>query len=366
MAENDPLDPQQPDMTRAARRSASASKRQGTGYGWLGMWLGIAALVVVVVVAGVFVARAVLGKPAGGTAPSSSASSASNDAASSTTASAAVVATTGVTTAPAKSSADATANAAPVPVADPATDQAVTVLMYHHVMPVPSNSIAITPSTFDSQMKYLQDHGFHPVSITQMDDFVNTGKRLPEKPVLITFDDGRTNQLTYAVPILKKYGFTATFFVVKKWVVTTSQFFMHDAELKQLAADGFDVQSHTTNHIQIHPSKTKSGGMETYAKFKKRYWEPTNGMITWMATELGGPPVIAVAYPGGRFNPQAEQLAQEAGYHLAFTTNDGYVTYKGQSAFALPRWNTGARGTTAATFAAVVNGAARAAKKSKK
>jgi len=253
-------------------------------------------------------------------------------------------------------------NAKPVP--DPATDQAVPVLMYHHVMPNPSNFIAISPATFDAQMGYLKSHGFHPVSISQLEEFVYTGKRLPSNPVLITFDDDRMNQLTYAVPILKKYGFTATFFVVKKWIVTSSPYFMHEAQLKQLIADGYDVQSHTANHVQIHPFKSRTTGQfTTYADMKKSYWDALDGMRVWMDSTLGGPAVTALAYPGGRINSQAEQLAKDSGYLVAFTTDSGYVTYKGQNPEALPRWNTGAKGTTLATFAAIMNGAKRAASK---
>ena len=253
------------------------------------------------------------------------------------------------------------------PVANPALDEAVPVFMYHHIMPNPSNSIAITPQAFDQQMKYLRDNGYHPVSIADFDAFVLTGKRLPDKPVLITFDDGRMNQITYGVPILKKYGFAATFFVVKKWIVTSSPSFMHAPELKQLIADGFDVESHTTNHIMIHPFKRASGGMESYASMKQRYWEPTYGMRTWMDATLGGKPMIALAYPGGRYNPDAEQLMRDSGYDLAFTTDDGYVAYqRGKNQYALPRWNTGARGTTLGTFAYILKGAQRAAARSAK
>jgi len=266
--------------------------------------------------------------------------------------------------APSKSAAstateDPNSAAAATSVPDPssASKQAVTVLMYHHIMPNPNNSIAISPSTFDAQMKYLKDNGYHPVSIKQFNAFIERGEQLPDKPVLITFDDNRMNQLTYGVPILKKYGFTATFFVVKKWVVANSDSFMREPELKQLAADGFDVESHTASHIQIHPAKLKSTGkVESYESFKSRYWETTEGMRTWMDQTFGGH-VSAVAYPGGRYNASAEKLIEEAGYTTAFTTNDGYVTYKGQSAYALPRWNTGAKDTSLSRFAAIVKGA---------
>lgn len=351
MAMDEEQEPQS-DMPRRASRPARSARSRNGGRGRTN-WIAVACVIVVVVivlVGGVFLGvRAQLAR---------------QDAVPAQAATRTAVATTSppptqpaVQPTQSVSPEASSARIAPVEVADPARDQAVPVLMYHHIMPVPNNSIAISPSAFDAQMKYLHDNGYHPVSMAQFDAFVLTGKRLPSKPVLITFDDGRMNQLTYGVPILQKYGFTATFFVVKKWIVTTSPSFFHVPELKQLIADGYDVESHTTNHIQIHPSKTSSGGTETYTKFKARYWEPTNGMRLYMDQTLGGPPVIALAYPGGRFNPDAEKLMKDSGYDVAFTTNDGYVTYKGQSQYALPRWNTGARGTTQATFILVVAGA---------
>jgi peptidoglycan/xylan/chitin deacetylase (PgdA/CDA1 family) len=249
---------------------------------------------------------------------------------------------------------------APAEVANPARDQAVPVLMYHHILPKPSNFIAISPATFDAQMKYLHDNGWHSISIAQLQAFVETGKRLPPKPVLITFDDDRTNQLTYGVPILKKYGLTATFFVVQKWINSSSVYFMHVPQLKQLQADGYDLESHTTNHMMMYRFHSKSTGkFESLASMKARMWDPTNGMRVWMDNTFGGQPVTAMAYPGGGNDSFTWQIVQEAGYHLAFTTDTGYITYKGNNAMALPRWNTGARGTTMATFTSILRGAER-------
>jgi peptidoglycan/xylan/chitin deacetylase (PgdA/CDA1 family) len=229
------------------------------------------------------------------------------------------------------------------------TDQEVPVLMYHHIMPAPSNSIAITPSAFDAQMAYLHGHGWHAVSMAQLQAFVLTGERLPSKPVLITFDDGRMNQFVYGVPILKKYGFTATFFVVRSWAESSDTSFMHLTQLKDLVADGFDVESHTTNHNELIRHH------EDYAAMKVRLWDAVNGMRVWMDTTLGCAPVTALAYPGGWYDAYSLQLAQQAGYLLAFTVDPGYVTYRNQDPYALPRWNTGARGTTLPTFIAIVN-----------
>jgi peptidoglycan/xylan/chitin deacetylase (PgdA/CDA1 family) len=239
----------------------------------------------------------------------------------------------------------------PVAVATVATDQVVPALMYHHVMPKPNNSIAISPATFDQQMKYLSDHGFHSVSMAQFKDFVLTGKRLPSKPVLITFDDGRLNQLTYAVPILRKYGFTATFFVIERWATSHEADLLHLGDLRTLVAEGFDVQSHTTRHRYM-----RSFHGETYAGMSTRYDADLAGMRTWLTDNVSqDTSIVALAYPGGFYDTNVEKLTAASGYSLAFTVNWGYVKYGKVNHYAIPRWNTGARGLSFKTFKKIVN-----------
>ncbi|MDR3687479.1 MAG: polysaccharide deacetylase family protein [Coriobacteriia bacterium] len=335
-----------PDRVRSTALRSSRPKRQRP----VGLIVAVVAVVSLVLV-GAFGARWALTR------------SAEKPGISAAQAAVAVAPTSGVKAkplaAPSSSAPTSATASAPAEVANPALDQAVPVLMYHHILPVPSNFIAISPATFDAQMKYLHDNGWHAISIAQLQEFVETGKRLPSKPVLITFDDDRMNQLTYGVPILKKYGFTATFFVVQKWINSTSQYFMHVPQLKQLQADGYDLESHTTNHMMMYRFHSKSTGkFESLTSMKTRMWDPTNGMRVWMNQTFGGQPVTALAYPGGGNDSFTWQIVKDAGYHLAFTTDTGYVTYKGSNPMALPRWNTGARGTTMATFASIMNGAA--------
>ncbi len=259
---------------------------------------------------------------------------------------------------PAPGKKTATATPPPIslkPVSNPATDQAVPVLMYHHIMPNPNNFIAISPSTFDQQMKWLHDNGYHAITMTQFIEFVRAGKRLPDKPVLITFDDGRSNQLTYGVPILEKYGFTATFFVVKKWVDSPSTSFMHKAQLYSLVKAGYDVESHTNSHTFIVRSKS-----EDYALMKDRLWGETNGMLVWLQ-KVTGKPVLALAYPGGGVDKLSGRLAEEAGYEVAFTTATGCARF-GSDPELVPRWNAGARGLRFSSFVAIFTKAQAASK----
>ena len=79
------------------------------------------------------------------------------------------------------------------------------VVMYHSILRDESRSgeYVITPQLLDSDIKYLHSNGFTTVSAAQVIDYAENGGLLPEKPVMLTFDDGCYNNLFYAVPILK-------------------------------------------------------------------------------------------------------------------------------------------------------------------
>jgi peptidoglycan/xylan/chitin deacetylase (PgdA/CDA1 family) len=170
---------------------------------------------------------------------------------------------------------------------------------------------------------------------------------LPSKPVLITFDDGRHNQLDYAVPILKKYGFSATFFVCKKWVTGGTKVFMNADEIRQLVADGYDVESHTNSHTFLLKSRS-----EQPEWMYKRLWGETNGMKVWLE-KITGKPVTALAYPGGAYDKYTPGLAKMAGYTTAFTTDSGLNYNGGQSPYLIRRYNAGAKGLRFATYVTI-------------
>ena len=91
---------------------------------------------------------------------------------------------------------------APSPPLPPEDDVKVTVLNYHMINSR-FLSLAVEPSDFDWQMKYLVDHGYHTISPDELYDYLAGTGSLPERPVLITFDDGYVDNYTNAFPILK-------------------------------------------------------------------------------------------------------------------------------------------------------------------
>ncbi len=91
----------------------------------------------------------------------------------------------------------------------------IPVLMYHRVWPGQSDDLTITPEKLREQWTYLQQEGYSTLSLPQYLDIAN-GKteHYPKKSLLITFDDGYLNNLTYAYPLLKEMDWKATFFII--------------------------------------------------------------------------------------------------------------------------------------------------------
>ena len=86
------------------------------------------------------------------------------------------------------------------------TTKGVPVLNYHQVEEKDGNPLTLWPDQFEAQMDYLAAEGYTTITIDEMMDALENGTPLPEKPVIITFDDGYADNYEYAYPILKKYG----------------------------------------------------------------------------------------------------------------------------------------------------------------
>ncbi|MEN6461497.1 MAG: polysaccharide deacetylase family protein, partial [Syntrophomonas sp.] len=141
----------------------------------------------------------------------------------------------------------------------------IPILMYHNVSPDSSTgSIGhrMEPETFDRQMRYLKEHGYHTVDLGAVLDFYQKGTALPEKPIVITLDDGFQGTYYYAFPALKKYGFTATVFVISNVVGGLNDFDIKAGlkpptrmltweQIKEMDAAGITIGCHTLDHAHL-------------------------------------------------------------------------------------------------------------------
>ena len=160
----------------------------------------------------------------------------------------------------------------------------------------------VTTEVFEKQMKYLSDNGYHPISFaTYVNSFRIYVMKLPPKPIVLSFDDGWKTQYKNAVPILEKYKFTATFFIVTSYVGDRYGEYMNWSDLKDLVANGFDIESHTRTHsilTRVAPTQLPSELVDS-----KKILE----------TKLGIK-VIALAYPNYAENDIVREALKTAGY----------------------------------------------------
>ncbi|HLY67424.1 MAG TPA: polysaccharide deacetylase family protein, partial [Chloroflexota bacterium] len=111
--------------------------------------------------------------------------------------------------------------ATPAPTPKPGTVTSVPILMYHYIRTLPPNTpdqlgygLSIAPPLFEQELAYLQSAGYKSVAMDDVVARITRGTPLPPKPVVLSFDDGYADFYTAAWPLLKKYGFSATAYIV--------------------------------------------------------------------------------------------------------------------------------------------------------
>jgi peptidoglycan/xylan/chitin deacetylase (PgdA/CDA1 family) len=205
----------------------------------------------------------------------------------------------------------------------------VSILVYHHIRSTKgyakttwSWKMSVSPSVFATQMQWLKDKGYHTVSLDSAAQILKTGVSPVSKPVVITFDDNNENVFTDGYPILKKLGLTAT------WYLITNRFdsnpaFLTKAQIKELAAAGMDLQSHSVTHPWL-----------TSLSEKGQRWELQESRKAIEA--LSGKPVRHLAYPLTMQNKTVRRVTGEEGYVTATIMDPRPATLK-DDLLKLPR-----------------------------
>lgn len=185
----------------------------------------------------------------------------------------------------------------------------VPILVYHIVRPsYPSDNasvrtLALTPEYFDAEMKYLDTAGYHIIRFSDLEAHFKEGKILPTKPIILTFDDGWSDQYVYAFPVLKKYGYPATFFVFTNAIGRKG--FMTWDELREMIRAGMVIGDHTRTHPYLTKIKTEAA-----------LWDEIYGSKQLLEQKLGIS-VNEFAYPFGRYNATTTAFVKKAGYASA-------------------------------------------------
>ena len=193
----------------------------------------------------------------------------------------------------------------------------VPILIYHSIRPYRTADLGgvrkyiTTPEALDEEFSYLKESGFESISFDDLRERLQSGKALPARPVIICFDDGPETQYVYALPLLKKYSFTATFFLFTN-AIGREHYLTWD-QVRELSADGMQIGCHS----MFHPYLTRISN-------ERELWREIAGSKERLEARLGKP-VTVFAYPFGQYNDHIVELVKEAGYTCARGTFPGIL-----------------------------------------
>lgn len=136
----------------------------------------------------------------------------------------------------------------------------VPILMYHRIVPVEEAGdsmphLVVPPATFAIQMQAFSDAGWHSITMATLARYMETGAAIPAKTFVITFDDGWSDGYDYAFPIMRRFGFVGTFYVIGDRIGIPE--FLSAPQLRTLEAAGNDIGNHTEDHVSL-PGNSES------------------------------------------------------------------------------------------------------------
>lgn len=194
----------------------------------------------------------------------------------------------------------------------------IPILTYHHINDLSLNdteskkSLTVTPENFELQVAWLKGQGHESISLN---DILLYSKGLalpPEKPIVITFNDGYEDAFENAVPILKKYGFVGSFGIITQFpgFKYEENSYASWSTIKKAKTLGMEIISQTQDHFDGTSSKYDDGFILRNLKDSQEDIKKNLGTT-----------VPIIIYPFGRYNEKYLKLVKEAGFELGVTTN---------------------------------------------
>ena len=158
-------------------------------------------------------------------------------------------------------------------------------------------------------MRYLKREGYHVITLRQFLEFATLRRQLPQKTVVLTFDDGWKSFRELAYPILKELGFPATLFIYTDFI--GARIALSWPELKDLAQEGFDIQAHSKSHEDMRRKATESD-----EEYNRRMQAELVQPLAILQARVGQP-VRILAYPYGAHDEEVVKRVRDAGYVAA-------------------------------------------------
>ena len=220
-----------------------------------------------------------------------------------------------------------------------ATEIKLPIIMYHSILkdPIKQTSYVISPKLFEDDLKYIKKHGYAPVFMREVIDFAEGKGELPEKPIILTFDDGYYNNLYYADPLLKKYDMKAVFSIVGEM---TEEFsyepdrtlaYSHvtwDDIFTMHMSDRWEIQNHS---YSCHTYEKRNGvsqlSNETYDAYEDFLMSDLCYLQDRIAYVTGVTP-NTFTYPFGAFSENTDKVLKKIGFKATLSCTEGVSTIK--------------------------------------
>ena len=239
------------------------------------------------------------------------------------------------------------------------------ILMYHSVLrdTARTGKYVITPANFENDLIYLKNHGYTFVTAKQVIQYANTDAKLPEKPVLLTFDDGMYNNLEYVLPILEKHDAYAVFSVVgsytdeysEKDIKNPAYSYLRWCDINSLAKSGrIEFANHS---YDFHASSGKRQGAskmrgESAFDYIEAFYSDTQKLQSEFLSNCNFEPYI-YAYPFGNFNNESNRVLRKMGFLMSFSCIEGInrIERNADCLYLLKRFNRDGRLSSEEFFA---------------
>lgn len=205
----------------------------------------------------------------------------------------------------------------------------VPILMYHHIQDAPPGSTAlrrdlsVSPQNFEAQLRYLQQEGYESVSLYDLALHLTVGKPLPERPIVLTFDDGYADAYTQAFPLLQRFGFSGTIFLITASIDAGDPAFVSWDNVAEMHAAGIDLEPHSYDHPDLRGRGYQFLVYQTLGP-KEAIEARTGDRCRFFA------------YPLGRYDDFVIDVLQSANYWGAVVTEQG-ATHTSDGLFTLRR-----------------------------
>jgi len=194
--------------------------------------------------------------------------------------------------------------------------QTVPVLTYHRFSKDKSSGMVISETMFEEQMSFLKNNGYSVIALDRLLEFLDYKAQIPEKSVVLTFDDGWRSFYDIAYPILQKLRFPAALFIYPDFIGARSA--LSWAQLKELAENNMEIQCQSFTHRDLTTLKEKESFEEYFGSLNREIL----GSKQLIEKRLNRK-CTCFAYPYGASNKLVTALLKKHGYRAAFTVKRG-------------------------------------------